>query len=60
MKSQQGFSVVGLLVLMPLLISVASVVAAAMALLTTDAEMKQECRTTLIRAQDEIVQDLES
>lgn len=60
MKSQSGFSALGLLILLPLLISIASVVAAAMALLSTDAQMKQECRTTLIRAQDEIANDLES
>lgn len=59
MKSQRGFSLVGFLVLLPMLLSVVILVAGAMTLLTTDAELKHECRTTLLEAQEENAKDLE-
>lgn len=51
---------IGFLVLLPVLVSMITVAAAAMLMLSTDAELKHECRTTLLDAQDEIAGDLES
>ncbi|MES2964884.1 MAG: hypothetical protein V4760_13415, partial [Bdellovibrionota bacterium] len=60
LRSNRGFTVAGLLVLMPLLVSLVTFCAAAMLLLNADAELKHECRSTLLKAQDEIAEDLET
>lgn len=59
LADQNGFTVTGLLVLLPLFVSLITLFAAAMSLLAADAELKHECRTTLLRAQDSIAADLE-
>lgn len=59
-RSNRGFTVVGLLVLLPLLVSLVTFCSAAMLLLNADAELKHECRSTLLEAQDEIANDLET
>jgi hypothetical protein len=59
-RSDGGFTVVGLLVLLPFLVSIVAVMSGAMMLISADAELKHECRTTLIDAQDEIARDLEA
>ncbi len=60
LKTEHGFTVIGLLVLLPVLFSMVVVCAASMSLLTTDAELKHECRTTLLEGQDQIAKDLET
>ena len=60
LRSNRGFTVVGLLVLLPLLVSLVTSCAGAMLLLAADAELKHECRSTLLEAQSEIAEDLET
>ena len=59
-QNENGFSVVALLALMPLIVMLLTALAASALLLGTDAELKQDCRATLLRGQDEIASALNS
>lgn len=56
--NQEGFVTTALLILLPLLLSAGLVVAAAGLLLKTDNRLRHLCRHELLRAQDEIANDL--
>ncbi len=53
-NAQQGFGVVGMLVLLPFLISVLSLIAGSVLLLKTDARLKHDCRTSVLNSQREV------
>ncbi|HVK62513.1 MAG TPA: hypothetical protein VM432_13225 [Bdellovibrionales bacterium] len=57
--NQRGFGVVSFLALTPLLITIVVVMLAVMRLLTLDAKAKHECRSQLLKSQNEISRRLE-
>lgn len=59
MKSdQRGFGLIGILVLMPFMISLIALMAGSAMLLKADARLKHECRTSLLNSQREVASDL--
>lgn len=55
---EQGFGVVGFIVLLPFLVSVLATIAGAALLLKADAHLKHECRTSILNSQRTVAEDL--
>jgi hypothetical protein len=51
MKNQKGFGVVGLLVMLPFLLSVLAAIGAAALAFKADAHLKHECRVSVLGSQ---------